>query len=67
VALIPKEVRELAKDLGLGDPTTALAGLANDGRLRRDSEGKLQVSVRIGGKKLRAHLFEGLLPDEPEG
>jgi hypothetical protein len=67
VALVPKEVRELAKELGLGDPMTALAGLAKDGRLRRDSQEKLQVSVRIAGKTVRAYVFDSLLPDAPKG
>ena len=63
VALIPSAVRQLAKDLGLGDPTTALSGLAKDGRLQVDSEGKLQRSVRIAGKGVRAYEFVGLLPE----
>jgi hypothetical protein len=40
VALIPAAVRELAKTVGVGDPTTALNGLAKDGRLRREASSK---------------------------
>ncbi len=66
VALLPAEVKKLAGEIGLRDPTTALGGLAKDGRLRRDSQGKLTDSVRIAGKRVRAYLFEGLLPDAPD-
>jgi hypothetical protein len=66
VALLPTELKKLAKDMGVGDPTTALSGLAKDGRLRRDSQGKLTDTVRIAGKKVRAYVFEGLLPDVSE-
>jgi hypothetical protein len=66
VALLPAEVRKLADEIGLRDATTALSGLAKDGRLRRDSEEKFQVSVRIAGKKVRAYVFERLLPNMPD-
>jgi hypothetical protein len=66
VALVPSMVRALAKELGLGDPTTALNGLAKDGRLVRDSEAKLQRSERIGGKTVRVYRFVELLPDGTE-
>ncbi len=60
VALLPAEVKKLADEIGLRDATTALSGLAKDGRLRRDSESKLQVSVRIAGKKVRAYVVSHL-------
>jgi hypothetical protein len=66
VALLPAEVKKLADEIGLRDATTALSGLAKDGRLRRDSEEKFQVSVRIAGKKVRAYVFERLLPNMPD-
>ena len=40
-----------------------MSALAKDGRLYVDSEGKLQRSVRIAGKGVRAYEFVGLLPE----
>ena len=51
---MPEAVKELADKTGLGDPETALEGLAKDGRLRPDSSGKRSRPVWIAKKKVRA-------------
>lgn len=66
LALMPEAVKELADRLGLGDPETALEGLAKDGRLLKDSEGKRQRKVRIAKKQVRAYYFVGVLPEEEQ-
>ena len=73
LALMPEALKELAEKIGLGDPETALEGLAKDGRLRPDSNGKRSRPVRIAKKQVRAYYFVGVLPEEgpeagtPEG
>lgn len=64
VALMPDAVKDLAASIGLGDPETALEGLAKGGRLRKDSEGKRSRKVRIANKQVRACYFVALLPEE---
>jgi Domain of unknown function (DUF927) len=64
LALMPEAVKELADKLNLGDPETALEGLAKDGRLRKDSSGKRSRKVRIAKKQVRAYYFVDVLPDE---
>jgi hypothetical protein len=66
LALMPEAVKELAERIGLGDPETALEGLAKAGRLRLDSSGKRSRPVRIAGKQVLAYYFVGVLPEEPE-
>ena len=67
LALMPEPVKEIAERIGLGDPETALEGLAQAGRLRLDSAGKRTRPVQIAGKKVRAHYFVGVLPEGAEG
>jgi hypothetical protein len=64
LALMPEAVKELADKLSLGDPETALEGLAKDGRLLKDTEGKRQRKVRIAKKQVRAYYFVSVLPEE---
>jgi hypothetical protein len=66
LALMPEAVKELADRIGLGDPETALEGLAKVGRLRPDSSGKRSRPVRIAKKQVRAHYFVGVLPEEEQ-
>jgi hypothetical protein len=63
---MPEAVKELADKIGLGDPETALEGLAKDGRLRPDSSGKRSRPVRIAKKQVRAYYFVGVLPEEEQ-
>jgi hypothetical protein len=51
LALMPEAVKELAERIGLGDPETALEGLAKAGRLRLDSSGKRPRPVRSPGSR----------------
>ena len=66
LALMPEAVKELAEKVGLGDPETALEGLAKAGQLRLDSAGKRTRPVRIAGKQVRACYFLGVLPEEAQ-